>query len=82
MFVETSSYGHRAVDAVLRVLGVDALVLGSDRPYAEPLPTAGLGAAVHHAIRVANPARLLHGDPLPPPGPLARDARLPQDAGV
>ena len=81
MFVETSSYGHRAVDAVLRVLGVDALVLGSDRPYAEPLPTAGLGAAVHHAIRVANPARLLHGDP-PPPGPLARDARLPQDAGV
>jgi hypothetical protein len=82
MFVETSSYGHRAVDAVLRVLGVDALVLGSDRPYAEPLPAAGLGAAVHHAIRVANPARLLHGDPLPPPDPLARDARLPQDAGV
>ena len=82
MFVETSSYGHRAVDAVLRVLGVDALVLGSDRPYAEPLPEAGLGAAVHHAIRVANPARLLHGDPLPPPGPLARAARLPLDAGV
>jgi len=82
MFVETSSYGHRAVDAVLRVLGVDALVLGSDRPYAEPLPAAGLGAAVHHAIRVANPARLLHGDPLPPAGPLARDARLRQDAGV
>lgn len=81
MFVETSSYGHRAVDAVLRVLGVDALVLGSDRPYAEPLPTAGLGAAVHHAIRVANPARLLHGDP-PPPGPLDHDARLPQNAGV
>ena len=40
MFVETSSYGHRAVDAVLRVLGVDALVLGSDRPYAEPLHAA------------------------------------------
>jgi hypothetical protein len=63
------------------VLGVDALVLGSDRPYAEPLPTAGLGAAVHHAIRVANPARLLHGDP-PPPGPLPHDVRLPQNAGV
>jgi hypothetical protein len=82
MFVETSSYGHRAVDAVLRVLGVDALVLGSDRPYAEPLAEAGLGAAVHHAIRVANPARLLYGDALPPPGPLALDVQLPQDAGV
>jgi hypothetical protein len=82
MFVETSSYGYRAVDAVLRVLGVDALVLGSDRPYAEPLPAGEWGTAVHQAIRVTNPARLLHGDPLPPPGPPARDARLPQDAGV
>jgi hypothetical protein len=78
MFVETSSYGHRAVDAVLRVLGVDALVLGSDRPYAEPLPAAGLGAAVHHAIRVANPARLLHGEPLPPRDPLLQGDQSPQ----
>jgi 6-methylsalicylate decarboxylase len=82
MFVETSSYGHRAVDAVLRVLGVDALVLGSDRPYAEPLPADVCGTAVQHAIRVANPARLLHGDPLPPRDPLSRGRRLPQDAGV
>jgi len=88
MFVETSSYGHRAVDAVLRVLGVDALVLGSDRPYAEPLPAAVCGTAVQHAIRVANPARLLHGDPQPPrdplspPDPIPRGRRLPQDAGV
>src|SRR5262249_29562351 len=36
MFVETSSYGCRAVDSVLRVLGLDLLVFGSDRPYAEP----------------------------------------------
>ncbi|HEX6853731.1 MAG TPA: amidohydrolase [Streptosporangiaceae bacterium] len=78
MFVETSSYGHRAVDAVLRVLGVDALVLGSDRPYAEPLPAAGLSAAVHHAIRVANPARLLHGDPAPPRNPLLPSDQSPQ----
>jgi hypothetical protein len=83
MFVETSSYGHRAVDTMLRVLGVDALVLGSDRPYAEPLPEAGLGAAAQSAIRVANPARLLHGDPLlPPRDPLSPGARLPQDARV
>jgi len=62
MFVETSSYGSRAVDAVLRVLGVDMLVFGSDRPYAQPHPDFGLGDAAHHAIRMANPARLLHGD--------------------
>jgi hypothetical protein len=67
MFVETSSYGYRAVDAVIRVLGADALVLGSDRPYAEPLPGAGLGGALRAAIRVANPARLLHGEPLAAP---------------
>jgi len=67
MFVETSSYGNRAVDSVLRVLGVDMLVFGSDRPYAQPHPDFGLGAAARHAIRVANPARLLAGDWQPPP---------------
>jgi hypothetical protein len=65
MFVETSSYGNRAADAVLRVLGVDVLVFGSDRPYARPRPDLGLGEAAHHAIRETNPARLLHGDQLP-----------------
>jgi len=74
MFVETSSYGNRAVDAVLRVLGVDVLVFGSDRPYAHPHPDFGLGEAAHHAIRVANPARLLGGDQLSP-GP--RDLIIP-----
>jgi hypothetical protein len=67
MFVETSSYGSRAVDCVLRVLGVDMLVFGSDRPYAEPHPDLGLGDAAHYAIRTANPARLLHGDSQLPP---------------
>jgi predicted TIM-barrel fold metal-dependent hydrolase len=62
MFVETSSYGDRAVDSVLRVLGVDMLVFGSDRPYAQPHADFGLGDAARHAIRAANPARLLHGD--------------------
>jgi hypothetical protein len=65
-FVETSSYGNRAVDSVLRVLGVDMLVFGSDRPYAQPHPDLGLGDAARHAIRVTNPARLLHGDRLLP----------------
>ena len=59
MFLETSSYGNRAVDFVLRVLGVDVLVFGSDRPYAQPHSGFGLGDAARHAIRVTNPARLL-----------------------
>jgi hypothetical protein len=59
-FVDGSSYGAQALDAVIRVLGIDTVVLGSDRPYATArLP--GLGPAADHAIRVANPTRLLTG---------------------
>ena len=36
VFLEISSYGTRAVDATVRVLGIDVLVNGSDRPYASP----------------------------------------------
>lgn len=57
-FVETSSYGTQAVDAVIRVLGVDVVCHGSDRPYAAPPPLALEGAGLH-AIRTANPGRLL-----------------------
>lgn len=57
-FVETSSYGTQAVDAVLRVLGVDVICRGSDRPYAGPA-RLGLDPAALHAIEFANPARLL-----------------------
>jgi 6-methylsalicylate decarboxylase len=60
IFVDTSSYGPRAVDAVVRELGVDALVHGSDLPVvagAEP----ALGEAVRIALRRRNPARLLAG---------------------
>jgi len=61
---ETSSYGPRAIDAVVRVVGVDPLVLGTDRPYAEPFDARtlpGFGAAFAHALTVANPAHLLEG---------------------
>jgi len=68
IFVETSSYGNRAVDSVLRVLGVDVLVFGSDRPYAQPHSGFGLGDAARHAIRVTNPARLLQTTGSPQPG--------------
>ena len=57
-FVETSSYGMQAVDAVIRVLGIDVVCHGSDRPYAAPSPPA-LGDAALHAIRTRNPGRLL-----------------------
>jgi hypothetical protein len=56
---DVSSYGPRAVDAMLRVVGVDRLVLGSDRPVADPPLLAALGPAVRHAIAHVNPARLL-----------------------
>ncbi|MFJ4200920.1 amidohydrolase [Streptomyces sviceus] len=63
VFVETSSYGPRAVESVVRVLGVEAVVQGSDRPYAEPPqhPGHGLGGAAAYAFRIANPRRLLTG---------------------
>ena len=57
-FLDTSSYGTRATDAVIRELGVDALLYGSDRPVlgaAEP----ELGEAVRVALRERNPSRLL-----------------------
>lgn len=57
-FVETSSYGTQAVDAVLRVLGVDVICQGSDRPYAAPAPL-NLDPAALHAFEYRNPARLL-----------------------
>ena len=65
-FVETSSYGTLAVDAVIRVLGVDVVCHGSDRPYCSAPPPA-LGAAALTAIKTRNPGRLLarHPDKVP-----------------
>lgn len=57
-YLETSSYGPRAIDAVVRELGIDVVVNGSDAPYATA-PDPGLGAAADQAIRVTNPRRLL-----------------------
>lgn len=57
-FVEISSYGTVAVDAVVRVLGIDVVCRGSDRPYADAARLALDGAALH-AIDTRNPQRLL-----------------------
>lgn len=60
VFVDTSSYGRQAVDHLTRALGIDPIVLGSDRPYAEPVGPK-LGDAALRAIAVTNPLRLLEG---------------------
>jgi hypothetical protein len=58
VFLDVSSYGDRAADAVVRELGVDQLVFGSDRPVIAPRELS-LGDAVRAAVRERNPARLL-----------------------
>jgi hypothetical protein len=59
---DVSSYGPRAVDAMLRVVGVDRLVLGSDRPIADPPSLSSLGPAVRQAVAHVNPAQILDRD--------------------
>jgi hypothetical protein len=51
---DTSSYGPRAVDAMLRQVGVDRLLYGSDRPVVAPQPLTALGSAAEHAIATVN----------------------------
>jgi hypothetical protein len=58
VLLDVSSYGARTVDAVLREVGVDRLVEGSDRPVVG-VTERPLGDAVRIALRERNPARLL-----------------------
>src|SRR3954447_9112769 len=58
VFFDTSSYGPQAIDGMVRALGVDQIVYGSDRPFAEPRRWT-LGEAARHATLVTNPARLI-----------------------
>jgi predicted TIM-barrel fold metal-dependent hydrolase len=62
VFYETSSYGTRAIDAMVRVVGVDGIVHGSDRPYAQPCDP-GLGDAFTNAMFTTNPRNFLYGEP-------------------
>lgn len=59
IFYDTSSYGARTIDAVVRCVGVDQLVHGSDRPVVEASSAALLGPAASAAMTGANVARLL-----------------------
>ena len=56
--METSTYGTQAVDAIVRVLGIDVVCRGSDLPYAPPASLQFDDAALH-AIDSVNPHRLL-----------------------
>ena len=56
---DVSSYGPKAVDAMLRVVGVDRLVHGTDRPVVDPPSLAQLGPAFHHAVTRVNTAEIL-----------------------
>jgi hypothetical protein len=60
VYVDTSSYGRQGVDALVRALGIDGVVLGSDRPYAEPADP-GQGEAAWRQISRNNPVRLIEG---------------------
>ncbi|WP_326813474.1 hypothetical protein [Streptomyces sp. NBC_01763] len=51
------------MDALVRTVGIDVIVNGSDRPYAAPVvPDLGADTA-RHALRTTNPLCLLHGSP-------------------
>lgn len=59
IYFDTSSYGARAIEAMVDVVGIDQLLYGSDRPVvAPPSPPGPLGAAAWEAMTCKNPARL------------------------
>jgi predicted TIM-barrel fold metal-dependent hydrolase len=66
LYVDTSSYGPQGIDAVARVLGIDQVVHGTDRPYAG-ITDHRQGAAATAVIRHDNPHRLLYGAGKPTP---------------
>jgi hypothetical protein len=59
IFYDTSSYGARTIDAVVRGVGIDQLVYGSDRPVVDGHARSPLGPAAREAMVGANVARLL-----------------------
>jgi 6-methylsalicylate decarboxylase len=63
VFLDTASYGRRALELCVAAIGRDRLVYGSDRPVVEPGATLaavrGLGPDFERAACVENPERLL-----------------------
>src|SRR3978361_1609373 len=50
LFYDTPSYGTRTIDAVVRCVGIDQLVYGSDRPVVSPPASSLLGPAAREAV--------------------------------
>jgi 6-methylsalicylate decarboxylase len=63
VYLDTASYGRRALELCIETFGVAQLVYGSDIPVADHAPTLravlGFGESVAHMIRDVNPTRLL-----------------------
>jgi hypothetical protein len=63
VFLETASYGRRALELCLAVLGGRQILYGSDAPVIDPRPTLqavrGFGGAVTDALCRDNPTALL-----------------------
>ncbi len=63
LYLDTASYGRRALELCIETFGVAQLVYGSDIPVADHAPTLravlGFGESVAHMIRDVNPTSLL-----------------------
>jgi hypothetical protein len=63
-YFDTSSYGPRTIDAIVRCVGIDQLVHGSDRPVVAAPSQSPLGPAAREAMMGSNVARLLGDGPI------------------
>jgi hypothetical protein len=55
VWFDTSSYGPRTLDSMLRMVGVDRLINGSDLPVIPPHDVSVLGDAAEYALTTGNP---------------------------
>lgn len=62
VFLDTATYGRRAIELCVETFGVHQLVYGSDVPIVDPRPTldaiAGFGESVHNIVTADNTERL------------------------
>jgi hypothetical protein len=62
-FYDSSSYGARTIDALVRCVGIDQLLFGSDQPIVDASGPSPLGPAAAEAMVARNVARLLRPAP-------------------
>ena len=64
IWLDTASYGRRALDFTMSALGIDRMLFGSDAPIVDPALAVGtaesFGHAVEEAMFTVNPKRLLN----------------------